>query len=161
MAGGSEGERLGSPVHLGAPVRGHGLDRRAWQRVVGCEQPAQRLHLAKATVKEQCERAVKPLDDLVAFEEGGRYAHRAVWPLHREQLAIAEQLLDAAEWDTEPVCYLGEAEPLTDESVGRGVYLCHTPDVAIPGPRQTWKSLDERHVPGRWRSGDERMNRAR
>ena len=50
-ASGSESQRLGPPVDLGATVLGQCLDRRAWQRVIGGEQPVQRLGLAEAAVK--------------------------------------------------------------------------------------------------------------
>src|SRR6516225_5849717 len=40
---GSEGQRLGAPVDLGAAVPAERLDRRPWKRVVGGEQPAERF----------------------------------------------------------------------------------------------------------------------
>src|SRR5215471_20754670 len=46
----SERERLRPPVHLGAPVLAHRLDRRAGQGVVGREQPANRLLLVESAV---------------------------------------------------------------------------------------------------------------
>ena len=39
----------------------------------------------------------------------------------------------------EAVSHLGEAETGADDRVGRGVVLCHTPDVATCAPRQTWR----------------------
>src|SRR5215472_3537075 len=116
-----------------------GLDGGTRQRVVGREQPANRLRLIEAAVKEQGERAVQSLDDLVAVQESGGHAQRAVRLPYRYQLAVAEQLLDPAARDTEAVCDLGHAETGADERVRRRVVLCHTPDVATCAPGQTWK----------------------
>ena len=50
---------------------------RAGQRVVGREQPAERLRLAESAVEQDGERAVQTPDDLVAVEEGRGHAVRA------------------------------------------------------------------------------------
>src|SRR6516162_1314743 len=90
----SERQRLGPPVHLGTAVLGDRLDRRAGQRLVCGEQPAQGLGLVEAAVEEQGECAVQAPDDLAAVEEGRGHAERAVRALDGHQLAVAEQLLD-------------------------------------------------------------------
>jgi hypothetical protein len=53
---------------------------------------------------------VQSLDDLMAIQERGRHAQRAVRLPDRYQLAVAEQLLDPAAWDAEAVSDLGHAE---------------------------------------------------
>src|SRR5215469_15273656 len=104
----SEGQRLGAPVDLGAPVPAEGLDWRPWQRVVGGEQPAKRFGVVKPAVEEHRQRPAKSLDDVLAVEEGGRNAALPVRPGHGDQFAVAEQLLHPAGWDTEPDGYLGK-----------------------------------------------------
>src|SRR6516164_6669130 len=121
----SERQRLRPAVHFGAPVLGHRLDRRARQRVIGREQPAQRLRLVEAAVEEHGQRPVQALEDVVAVQEGGGYAHRAVRALDRDQPVVAEQLPDPAGRKAEPGGYLGEGEPITDKGVGPRVNLCH------------------------------------
>ena len=122
---GSEGERLGPPVHLGAAVLRDRLDRRAGQRVVGREQPAQRLRLVEPAVEQDGERAVQTPDDLVAVEEGRGHAVHAAGALDRHQLSVTNQLLDPAHRDPESLGDLGNGQPVANDSVGRGVDLCH------------------------------------
>ena len=64
-------------------------------------------------------------DDLAAVEEGRGHAERAVRALDRHQLAVAEQLLDPALGEPEPVGNFGNGQPVTDDGVGLGVDLCH------------------------------------
>src|SRR6266536_4038918 len=74
----SERERLRPAIHLGATMLADRLDRRAGQRLVSCEQPAQRIRLVETAVKEQCQRAVQSADDLMAIEECSGHAERAI-----------------------------------------------------------------------------------
>ena len=69
--------------------------------------PANHLRLVEAAVEQQGERAVESLDDLIAVQERGRHAKRAVRLPDRYQLAVAEQLLDPAARDAEAVSDLG------------------------------------------------------
>src|ERR1019366_577747 len=112
---GSERERLRAPVDLGGPVLGDCLDRRPRQRLVGGEQPPQRLHRVESAIEEQRQRAGQAPDDLVALEERSRDAQRAAWALDREQLALTEQLLDPAHGKTKPVSNFGNRQPVADD----------------------------------------------
>src|SRR6185295_17227402 len=123
----SEREGLRPAVHLGAAALGHRLDRRAGKRVVGGEQPPQRLRLVEPAVEEHRERAVQALDDLIAVKERSRYAQRAVGALHRDQLAVAEQLPDPARREAKPVSHVREGHRVADEPGGLGVNLRHSP----------------------------------
>src|SRR5689334_13708461 len=125
----SEREGLRPAVHLGAAALGHRLDRRSGKRVVGGEQPPQRLRLVEPAVEEHRERAVQALDDLLAVKERSRYAQRAVGALHSDQLAVAEQLPDPARREAKALSHVREGQPVADESVGQGVDLCHIPNV--------------------------------
>src|SRR5262249_36104910 len=136
---GSDRQRLRPPVHLGPTVLRHRLDRRAGQAVVGREQPANRLRLIEATVEKEGERAVQALEDLATVQERGGPPPGAGRPAERYQLAVAEQLLDPAGRDAEAVSDLGQVETGADHWVGRGVVLCHTPDVATCTPGPTWQ----------------------
>src|SRR4029077_10230368 len=123
----------------GAPALGHRPERRAGQRVIDREQPADRLRLVEATVEQHGQRAVQSLDDLASVEERGGYRHGAIRPLNGQQLVVAEQLPDPARWDAEAVSGLGQGEPVADQSVGQGVNLCHVPEFPTPGP---WSNPD-------------------
>src|SRR5215469_2709755 len=107
----SECQSLGPPVNLRAAVLRDGLDRGAGQRLVGREQPAQRLHLVEAAVEEQGERTVQAPDDLVAVEEGRGHAEGAAWTLDREQLAVTKELLDPAHREPQALSGLGDGQP--------------------------------------------------
>src|SRR5690606_34006175 len=65
-----EGQRLGSPADLGPPVLGERLHGRAGQRVVGGEQPADRLHVVVTRVRQERQGARQSLDDLAVLDEG-------------------------------------------------------------------------------------------
>ena len=65
-------ERLGAAVDLAAPIAADRLDRRAGERLVLGEQPAQRGGFVESAVEEQGQRPVQALDDLRAIEERGR-----------------------------------------------------------------------------------------
>jgi len=87
---------LAPPVDLGAAILGDRLDGRAGKRLIGGEQPAQRLDLGKAAVEEQVEGAGQAPHHLTVVDERGRHAERAGWALDSQQLAFPQELLDAA-----------------------------------------------------------------
>src|ERR1700756_5760057 len=101
-AGWLQREGLCRAVNLGAAVPGDRVNRRAGQRLVGREQPAKRLGFVEAAVEQQGQRARQALDDLVAVNEGGRYRRLAVRTGDRQELAVAEELLDTPGGNAEP-----------------------------------------------------------
>src|SRR5580693_9568854 len=104
MSGGCQGgrppaqlksQRLRAAVDLGAAVGVERVDRGAREGRVGGEEPAKGLFVGETAVEQDRERPAEALDDLVAVEEGGRDRAVSARPGDGEQLAVAEQLLDA------------------------------------------------------------------
>src|SRR5689334_16763259 len=103
-----EREGLRAPVHFGAAVLDDRVDRRAGQRVVGREQPAERLQLVEAAVEEQGQRSAQALDDLMAVQEGGWYRNHPFGTGHGEELTVAQQLLHSPGRNAELAGYIEE-----------------------------------------------------
>ena len=82
-----------------------------------------RLNAAESEViRREAERA--GLSDTVVVNtcavtaEAVRQARQTIRALHREQLAVAEQLPDPANGQAEPVSSFGKGEPIADHAVG-------------------------------------------
>src|ERR1700733_13417938 len=103
-----ERQRLGAAVDLGAAVGVERVDRGAREGRVGGEEPAEGLFVGETAVEQDRERPAQALDDLVAVEEGRRDGPITARPGDGEQLAVAEQLLDATDGQVEPGGHFGE-----------------------------------------------------
>src|ERR1700722_2107676 len=103
-----ERQGLGAAVDLGAAVRVERVDGGAREGRVGGEEPAEGLFVGETAVEQDRERAAQALDDLIAVQERGRDGSVAARPGDGEQLAVAEQLLDATDGQVEPGGHLGE-----------------------------------------------------
>ena len=121
---------------------GDRLDRRARQRVVRGEQPAQRLVVREAAVDQQGQRAVQPAHDLVAVQERGRHAERAVGRWTPSSLRSRRNCLIRLTGQPEPLSDLGNGEPVADHGVGRGVDLCHVSKLSTSAAGKTPVIID-------------------
>src|SRR5690606_21516037 len=118
-------EGLGTSFDLGMTTCLDRLDGRAWQRVVGREEPAQRLDVVVTRVLQDGERAGQALHDIASVEEHGGHLWPAAAPAYAQELVVLEELLGAADRETHALGHFGEGEPLVDEGIGLPVDLCN------------------------------------
>ena len=111
---------LGPATDLGAAVLAQRIDRAPRQRVVGTEQPLDRLGVVEAVIGQQDERAAQTLHDCTVVDERRRNSRLTeLGAAHCRQLVFACQLPDLARADSELLRGLGEGQPRLDKFIQR------------------------------------------